>query len=127
MISNEKHLNSEESYEYEKILEEEIISSYEDKSKIELDINEKNKKYYRFKRSAIEILNRLLFLIFIGSFTFSFFLFFIESRIWFILYFASACSCIFYTPNRKAVKELIAAWPNLEDILKGRSLWRKDR
>ena len=36
-------------------------------------------------------------------------------------------SCVFYTPNRKALKELIAAWPNIEDLIKGRSLWRKGK
>ena len=39
----------------------------------------------------------------------------------------SALSCVFYTPNRKALKELIAAWPNIEDLIKGRSLWRKGK
>ena len=29
--------------------------------------------------------------------------------------------------NRKALKELIAAWPNIEDLIKGRSLWRKGK
>ena len=45
-----------------------------------------------------------------------------ENKIWFLLYLASAFSCILYTPNRKALKELIAAWPNVEDRIKGRSL-----
>ncbi|MDC3232423.1 DUP family protein, partial [Prochlorococcus sp. AH-716-A09] len=27
----------------------------------------------------------------------------------------------------KALKELIAAWPNIEDLIKGRSLWRKHK
>ena len=44
-----------------------------------------------------------------------------------ILYLASSFSCIFYTPNRKALKELIAAWPNIEDLIKGRSMWREDK
>ena len=71
--------------------------------------------------------NRLFFFFFVGSFIFSFFLAYSENKVWFIIYLISAFSCIFYTPNRKALKELIAAWPNIEDLIKGRSLWRKDR
>ena len=44
-----------------------------------------------------------------------------------IFYVISALSCVFYTPNRKALKELIAAWPNIEDLIKGRSMWRKGK
>ena len=116
-----------ENLEYEKILEEEIINSYENKFEVDSDINKKDNRYYRLKRTPLEIINRLLFFLFIGSFIFSFFLAFSENKIWFILYLISAFSCIFYTPNRKALKELIAAWPNIEDLIKGRSLWRKDK
>ena len=28
---------------------------------------------------------------------------------------------------REKIKELIAAWPNIEDLIKGRSMWRKDK
>jgi len=55
------------------------------------------------------------------------FLAYSESKLWFIFYVVSALSCVFYTPNRKALKELIAAWPNIEDLIKGRSLWRKGK
>ena len=116
-----------ENLEYEKILEEEIINSYENKFEVDSDINKKDNRYYRLKRTPLEIINRLLFFLFIGSFIFSFFLAFSENKIWFMLYLISAFSCIFYTPNRKALKELIAAWPNIEDLIKGRSLWRKDK
>ena len=111
--------------EYEKVLEEEIINSYE--SKFQKDTEEEGKKikFYRLKRTPLEIVNRLFFFFFIGSFLFSLFLAYSESKLWFILYVISALSCIFYTPNRKALKELIAAWPNIEDLIKGKSLWRK--
>ena len=84
-------------------------------------------KFYRLKRTPLEILNRSFFFFFIGSFLFSLFLAYSESKLWFILYVISALSCVFYTPNRKALKELIAAWPNIEDLIKGRSLWRKGK
>ena len=113
--------------EYEDILEEEIINSYEKKFETDSDINKKDNKYYRLKRTPLEIINRLLFFSFIGSFLFSFFLAYTENKIWFILYIVSAFSCIFYTPNRKALKELIAAWPNIEDLIRRRSLWREDK
>ena len=113
--------------DYDKILEEEIINSYENKFEADSDINKKDNRYYRLKRTPLEIINRLFFFSFIASFIFSFFLAYTENKIWFILYIVSAFSCIFYTPNRKALKELIAAWPNIEDIIRGRSLWRKDK
>ena len=113
--------------DYDKILEEEIINSYENKFEADSDINKKDNRYYRLKRTPLEIINRLFFFSFIGSFIFSFFLAYTENKIWFFLYIISGFSCIFYTPNRKALKELIAAWPNIEDLIKGRSLWRKDK
>ena len=113
--------------EYEKILEEEIINSFESKLQKDLEEDSKKIKFYRLKRTPIEILNRTFFFFFIGSFLFSLFLAYSESKLWFILYVISALSCVFYTPNRKALKELIAAWPNIEDLIKGRSLWRKGK
>ncbi len=111
--------------EYEKVLEEEIINSYESKFQKDTEQDKKKTKLYRLKRTPLEIVNRLFFFFFIGSFLFSLFLAYSESKLWFILYVISALSCIFYTPNRKALKELIAAWPNIEDLIKGRSMWRK--
>ena len=111
--------------EYEKVLEEEIINSYESKFQRDTELDKKKIKFYRLKRTPLEIVNRLFFFFFIGSFLFSLFLAYSESKLWFILYVISALSCIFYTPNRKALKELIAAWPNIEDLIKGKSLWRK--
>ena len=113
--------------EYEKVLEEEIINSYENKFQEDTKQNSKKIKFYRLKRTPLEIINRSFFFFFIGSFLFSLFLAYSESKLWFILYVISALSCVFYTPNRKALKELIAAWPNVEDLIKGRSLWRKGK
>ena len=127
MSINENNTNPTNNLDYEEILEEEIVNSYENKFEADSDINKKDNRYYRLKRTPLEIINRLLFFLFIGSFIFSFFLAFSENKIWFMLYLISAFSCIFYTPNRKALKELIAAWPNIEDLIKGRSLWRKDK
>ena len=127
MSSNENNANSIEDLEYEKILEEEIINSYEKKFEAHSDVIKEHNRYYRLKRTPLEIINRLLFFSFIGSFLFSFFLAYRENKIWFLIYVVSAFSCILYTPNRKALKELIAAWPNIEDLIKGRSLWRKDK
>ena len=127
MNSKENSLISNTNLDYEVILEEEIISSYEKKFEADSDFNKKDNKYYILKRSSLEIINRLLFFSFIGSFIFSFFLAYTENKIWFLLYLVSAFSCIFYTPNRKALKELIAAWPNIEDLIRGRSLWSKDK
>ena len=113
--------------EYEKILEEEIINSYENKFLKDTGPDKKKIKFYRLKRTPLEIVNRTFFFFFIGSFLFSLFLAYLESKLWFILYVISAFSCVFYTPNRKALKELIAAWPNIEDLIKGRSMWRKGK
>ena len=127
MNSKKNNSNLTSDLDYEEILEEEIINSYEKKVEVYSEINKKENRYYRLKRTPLEIINRLLFFFFVGSFIFSFFLAYSENKIWFLLYIVSTFSCIFYTPNRKALKELIAAWPNIEDIIKGRSLWRKDK
>ena len=127
MSSKKNNSIPSENLKYEEILEEEIINSYEKKFEADHYINKKDNRYYRLKRTPLEIINRLLFFSFVGSFIFSFFLAYTENKIWFLLYIVSAFSCILYTPNRKALKELIAAWPNIEDLIKGRSLWRKDK
>ena len=113
--------------EYEKVLEEEIINSYESKYQRDTEPDRKKTKFYRIKKSPLEIVNRTFFFFFIGSFLFSLLLAYSESKLWFILYVISALSSVFYTPNRKALKELIAAWPNIEDLIKGRSMWRKGK
>ena len=127
MINKKDQSDSIDNLEYEKVLEEEIINSYESKFLKDTESVKKKTKFYRLKRTPLEIVNRLFFFFFIGSFLFSLFLAYSESKLWFILYVISALSCVFYTPNRKALKELIAAWPNTEDLIKGRSLGRKGK
>ena len=127
MINKKDSSDPINNLEYEKVLEEEIINSYESKFQKDTEENSKKIKFYRLKRTPLEIVNRTFFFFFIGSFLFSLFLAYLESKLWFILYVISALSCVFYTPNRKALKELIAAWPNIEDLIKGRSLWRKGK
>ena len=78
----------------------------------------------RLRRSPLEVINRSLFFVFIGSFIFSFISVFSINKLWFIIYVISAFSCVLYTPNRQALKELIAAWPNIEDLLNNRSMWK---
>ena len=125
MVDKKDNLEPIDNLEYEKVLEEEIINSSENKFQSDSESHKQKIKYYRLKRTILEVSNRLFFFCFIGSFLFSFFLAFLENKLWFILYLISGFSCIFYTPNRKALKELIAAWPNIEDLIKGRSLSRK--
>ena len=127
MINKKDQSDPIHNLEYEKVLEEEIINSYESKFQKDTEEDSKKIKFYRLKRSQLEIVNSTFFFFFIGSFLFSLFLAYSESKLWFILYVISALSCVFYTPNRKALKELIAAWPNIEDLIKGRSLWRKGK
>ena len=127
MINKKNSGDPIDSLEYEKVLEEEETDSYESKFQKDTEEDSKKIKFYRLKRTPLEILNRTFFFFFIGSFLFSLFLAYSESKLWFILYVISALSCVFYTPNRKALKELIAAWPNIEDLIKGRSLWRKGK
>ena len=127
MINKNDNINPIDDLEYEKVLEEEIINSYESKFQEDTKQSSKKTKFYRLKRTPLEIVNRLFFFFFIGSFLFSMFLAYSENKLWFILYVISVLSCVFYTPNRKALKELIAAWPNIEDLIKGRSLWRKGK
>jgi len=127
MINKKDQSDPIDNLEYEKVLEEEIINSYESRLQKDTEEDSKKIKFYRLKRTPLEILNRLFFFFFIGSFLFSLFLAYSESELWFILYVISALSCVFYTPNRKVLKELIAAWPNIEDLIKGRSMWRKGK
>ena len=125
MEVNNSNSESLDKVEYKDVLQEEIQNFLEiESSKSYEDIERKN-RLSRIKKTPLEIINRLLFFLFIGSFIFSFISVYSENRIWFVFYVISAFSCVFYTPNRKALKELIAAWPNIEDIIRGRSLWRK--
>jgi len=100
------------------IQEEEIEAQRFSKTK------SKKRLLRRLKRSPLEVTNRSLFFVFIGSFVFSFVSVYSINKVWFVFYVISAFSCVLYTPNRQALKELIAAWPNIEDLLKKRSLWK---
>ena len=125
MGNKKDNLEPIDNLEYEKVLEEEIINSYENQLQSDIKPDKQKLRFYRLKRTPLEIINRLFFFFFIGSFLFTFFLAYSQNKTWFIIYLISSFSCIFYTPNRKALKELIAAWPNIEDLIKGRSLWKK--
>ena len=70
--------------EYEKVLEEEIINSYENKFQKDTEEESKKIKFYKLKRTPLEIVNRLFFFFFIGSFLFSLFLAYSESKLWFL-------------------------------------------
>ena len=97
------------------------------KEEIEEEERRKNeiKTFSRLSKSPLEIFNRSLFLVFIVSFIASFFSIYGANRLWFFLYLISAFSCILYVPNRKALKELLDAWPNIKDLISNRSLWKK--
>ena len=83
------------------------------------------KTFSRLRKSPLEIFNRSLFLVFIVSFVASFYSIYGVNRLWFFLYLISAFSCILYVPNRKALKELLDAWPNIKDLISKRSRWKK--
>ena len=125
MEVNNSNSESLDKVEYKDVLQEEIQNFLEIESSKSYEDMERKNRFSRIKKTPLEIINRLLFFLFIGSFIFSFISVYSENKTWFIFYVISAFSCVFYTPNRKSLKELIAAWPNIEDIIKGRSLWRK--
>ena len=92
MINKKDQSDPIDNLEYEKVLEEEIINSYESKFQKDTEEDIKKIKFYRLKRTPLEILNRSCFFFFIGSFLFSLFLAYSESKLWFILY-----VCLLYT------------------------------
>jgi len=124
-MANKNNSEFLDNVEYKDVLQEEIQNFLEKESAIDDKFIGRKSKLSKFKRTPLEIINRLLFFLFLGSFIFSFISVYYENKTWFILYVISAFSCVFYTPNRKALKELIAAWPNVEDIIRGRSLWKR--
>ena len=124
-MANKNNSEFLDNVEYKDVLQEEIQNFLEKESVIDDKFDSKKSKLSKFKRTPLEIINRLLFFLFLGSFIFSFISVYYENKTWFIFYVISAFSCVFYTPNRKALKELIAAWPNVEDIIRGRSLWKR--
>tara|TARA_Y100001968_G_C19397130_1_gene738985 strand:+ start:856 stop:1269 length:414 start_codon:yes stop_codon:yes gene_type:complete len=96
----------------------------EEEDRQEIEKRAKRHLFNRIRKSPLEIINRLLFFVFLGGFFFSFVSAYASNTLFFVMYIISAFSCILYTPNRKALKELIAAWPNIVDLIKGRSLWK---
>ena len=124
-MANKNNSEFLDNVEYKDVLQEEIQNFLEKESAIDDKFDGKKSKLSKLKRTPLEIINRLLFFLFLGSFIFSFISVYYENKTWFIFYVISAFSCIFYIPNRKALKELIAAWPNIEDIIRGRSLWKR--
>ena len=124
-MSNKNNSESLNNVEYKDVLQAEIQNFLEKESNKDDKLQNKKSKLNKLKRTPLEIINRLLFFLFLGSFIFSFISVYYENKTWFVFYVISAFSCVFYTPNRKALKELIAAWPNVEDIIRGRSLWKR--
>ena len=68
MINKKDQSDPIDNLEYEKVLEEEIINSYESKFQKDPGPDKKETKFYRLKRSPLEIVNRTFFFFFIGSF-----------------------------------------------------------
>ena len=86
-MKNKKDNNDPiDNLEYEKVLEEEIINSYESKFQRDIEPDKKKIKFYRLKRTPLEIVNRLFFFFFIGSFLFSLFLAYSASKLWSVSY-----------------------------------------
>ncbi len=102
-------------------LDQEEVRILNEEMAEEEKIRSQKKPFRRLRRSPLEIINRSLFLLFLGSFLFSFISVYLTNRWWFFWYLISAFSCIIYTPNRKALKELLDAWPNINDLIKGNS------
>ena len=50
--------NPMENFDYDEILEEEIIDSYKNKFGFDSDINKKKNRFYLLKRTTLEIVNR---------------------------------------------------------------------
>ena len=99
-------------------LDQEEVRILNEEMAEEEKIRSQKKPFRRLRRSPLEIINRSLFLLFLGSFLFSFISVYLTNRWWFVWYLISAFSCIIYTPNRKALKELLDAWPNINDLIK---------
>ena len=58
MINKKDQSDPIDNLEYEKVLEEEIINSYESKFQKDTEEDSKKIKFYRLKRTPLEILNR---------------------------------------------------------------------
>ena len=80
MTNKKDQSNPIDNLEYEKFLEEEIINSYDSKFQKDTELDKNKTKFYRLKRTPLEILNRSFFFFFIGSFLISLFLAYSESK-----------------------------------------------
>ncbi len=103
--------------------EEEAIWLREEKEEAKRTAREKRlakNPFRRLKKAPLEIICRSLFWFFLGSFFFSFVLIYSKSHWWFLWYIISGCACVFYNPNRKALKELLDAWPNILELINNR-------
>ncbi len=94
------------------------------KEEEEEKIKSKNKPFRRLRKSPLEIINRSFLFLFLASFLFSMFSIYKDNSWLFLLYLISSFSCILYPPNRKTLKELLDAWPNLENLIKNQNLWK---
>ncbi len=74
MLNQKDNLDPIDNLEYEKVLEEEIINSFENQFQSDIESDKHKIKFYRLKMTILEVFNRLFFLCFICSFLFSFFL-----------------------------------------------------
>ena len=108
--------NNELDQEEQRWLKEE----FEEQQRKEVDKRASNAWLRAIKKMPLEIINRSLFWFFLGSFLFSFVSAYLTNPWWFFWYVVSAFACIFYTPNRKALKELLDAWPNIMDLVMNR-------
>ena len=70
MTNKKDNIDPIENLEYEKVIEEEIINSYESKFQIDSGNDKQKIKFYRLKRTPLEIINRLFLFCFLGSFLF---------------------------------------------------------
>ena len=61
MINTKNSGDPIDNLDYEKVLEEEIINSYESKFLKDTEPDKKKTKFYRLKRSPLEIVNRTIF------------------------------------------------------------------
>ena len=110
LVKSNEDWDKEEARRMEEQKEDEARKAFEKKTEM--------LPFKRLRKSPLEIASRSLFFVFLGSFLFSFVSVYFANKWWFFWYVISAFACILYTPNRKALKELLDAWPNIVDLIK---------
>ena len=70
-MANKNNSEFLDNVEYKDVLQEEIQNFLEKESAIDEKFDKKQKKLSKFKRTPLEIINRLLFFLFLGSFILS--------------------------------------------------------